>query len=317
MPLKGADIRTVLLTVVAEAQAAGAGSPLPSSLQQVSLLGEARQRLGRLTPEEEQGLLTAWYDLFRTGHLSWGYNLNNPNPPFCHVTEQGRRTLAHVSRDPSNHDGYVAHLNNVATINPVAASYVDEALRTYNANCYRAAAVMIGAAAESVALEVRDEIVAGLTRTKQAIPKDFSSLTIKRVLNALQREIESRQASMLYELFEAFQSHWPAFTQEIRTARNDAGHPARIDPVTEETVHAAMAQDTAVDVKQALASARVDMSSWRRSSRYRLAPDGESPSAMTVINRIHLASVNISLPKLMPSASIRSLRSMRPVTRRL
>lgn len=42
---------------------------------------------------------------------------------------------------------------------------------------------------------------------------------------------------MQYELAEAFQSYWPAFTQQIRTVRNDAGHPARIDPVTQETVH--------------------------------------------------------------------------------
>jgi hypothetical protein len=68
-------------------------------------------RLGDcLSLHEEQALLTAWYDLFGSGHLSWGYNLNNPDPPFCHTTEQGRRTLAQISRDPSNPDGYMAHL---------------------------------------------------------------------------------------------------------------------------------------------------------------------------------------------------------------
>jgi hypothetical protein len=31
---------------------------------------------------------------------------------------------------------------------------------------------------------------------------------------------------------------WPAFTQQIRTARNEAGHPTSVDPITPETVHA-------------------------------------------------------------------------------
>lgn len=177
MALTGNDIRGTLLNVVAEAQARTVASSVPSSLQQVSLLNEARNRLGyRLTPEEEQALLTAWYDLFRTGHLSWGYNLNNPEPPFCHVTEQGRRTLAHVSRDPANPDGYVAHLRSVATLNPVAASYVDEALRTFNADCFKAAAVMIGAAAESIALELRDTVLTGIAKLGRTPHKDLNSL---------------------------------------------------------------------------------------------------------------------------------------------
>jgi hypothetical protein len=62
--------------------------PLSGGMQQVGIFQEAMRRLdARLTPDEEQALLTAWYALFRSGHLSWGYNLNNPDPSFCHVTE--------------------------------------------------------------------------------------------------------------------------------------------------------------------------------------------------------------------------------------
>jgi hypothetical protein len=87
MAIRNIDVRGTLLQVVEEQDRMRGGTPIGGSLQQVSLLGEATRRLGdRLSYEEEQALLTAWYDLFRSGHLSWDYNLSNPDPPFCHVT---------------------------------------------------------------------------------------------------------------------------------------------------------------------------------------------------------------------------------------
>ena len=42
------------------------------------------------------------------------------------------------------------------------------------------------------------------------------------------------------ELRDKFDAHWGALTHEIRTTRNDAGHPTSIDPVTPESVHASL-----------------------------------------------------------------------------
>jgi hypothetical protein len=33
----------------------------------------------------QQRLLTAWQNLFRTGQLSWGYDVGNPSAPFFHL----------------------------------------------------------------------------------------------------------------------------------------------------------------------------------------------------------------------------------------
>ena len=41
-------------------------------------------------------------------------------------------------------------------------------------------------------------------------------------------------------LFERLEANWPAFTHHIRTARNDAGHPVRVDTVTADEVHASL-----------------------------------------------------------------------------
>jgi hypothetical protein len=42
------------------------------------------------------------------------------------------------------------------------------------------------------------------------------------------------------KLYEGFESYWPAFTQQVRVARNAAGHPTSVDPVEEHTVEASL-----------------------------------------------------------------------------
>jgi len=42
------------------------------------------------------------------------------------------------------------------------------------------------------------------------------------------------------ELRDGFESAWGAVTQQIRSTRNEVGHPSSIDPVTPDTVHASL-----------------------------------------------------------------------------
>jgi len=232
--IEGRAIRQVLLEVVSDLAAR-------DQLQQGIALSEAAQRLGiRGNRRDEQALLTLWFDLFRNGQLAWGLNLANQNPPFCHLTDAGRKTLENVSRDPANPDGYLAHLKGLNISHPVTLSYIQEALVTYNSSCFKATAVLVGGAAESVVLDVRDNIGANMLLTNRSLPKDWEDFRIKRVLDSMQREFEGHQKDMSSELFNSIQSYWPAFTQQIRTTRNDAGHPVSVDPVTQDTVHSAL-----------------------------------------------------------------------------
>jgi hypothetical protein len=210
-----------------------------NSFQQGSILRECAQALKIGYDEGQQHLLlTCWYDLFRNGYLSWGLNLDNPNPPFCHLTEIGRKALENFSRDPANTDGYLSYLRNRAGLNDVARSYIVEALATYNANCFKSTAVMIGCATESLILELRDELVTKLLGLKRPYPKQLDDWRIKTVLDAF--EVEMMKISMSRQLKERFEAQWPAFTFQIRNARNDAGHPKSIDPVTQDSVHASL-----------------------------------------------------------------------------
>jgi hypothetical protein len=45
---------------------------------------------------------------------------------------------------------------------------------------------------------------------------------------------------MSKKLAETFEAYWPAFTQQICVARNEAGHPTSIEPVTQDVVHASL-----------------------------------------------------------------------------
>ena len=235
--LTGKKIREAILDVAKEFEPQG-----PGQLQQGPILHEVRSRLG--VPVDDlaiqQAILTKWGDLFLEGHVSWGYDFDNPNPPFLHLTARGRATLSSLSRDPANPDGYLAGLSQDVTLNPIADSYIREALLTYNASCYKSAAVMTGAAMESVALEMRDALVQRLQNHGRPVPGDMNTWMIKRVLDSMKSELDMHVQSMDRGLRESYFAYWPAFTQQIRVARNDAGHPASVDPVSPDTVQASL-----------------------------------------------------------------------------
>jgi hypothetical protein len=126
----------------------------------------------------------------------------------------------------------------MAKLNPIAESYIREALTTFNANCYRASAVVVGAATESMVLELRDVIGAKLDGLGPKRPKDLDDWKIRPVLNAIESLIKSKKQLISRNLYESFEHYWPALTHQVRTIRNEAGHPSSIHPVTQESVYA-------------------------------------------------------------------------------
>lgn len=227
-------IREVLLSEIKAREPKG---PIDASLQQTSVLDGARAKLGR---GYDEAILTQWGELFRTGLLAWGKDLSNPGPPFFHLTERGRAALANLSRDPSNPAGYLRHLASIATIDAVSMSYLTEGLECYVAGLFKASAVMIGGSAESMILNLRDSVVLKLKALGKPIPKPMEDWKIKTVSDALIAFFDTHKASFTRVLRDAFEAYWSAFALQIRTTRNDAGHPLSVDPVTPDTVHAAL-----------------------------------------------------------------------------
>ncbi|HEX7792701.1 MAG TPA: hypothetical protein VF456_00040 [Vicinamibacterales bacterium] len=234
MDVPPSRIREILLETVRDHSDGG------YSLQSRTLLAEARQRLVKEGSWDGEVLMTLWGDLFLQGVIGWGADVDNPSPPFVHLTKRGRTTLANLTRDPSNPDGYRANLSATAALNPIADSYIFEALATYNAACYKATAAMVGCAAESLLLELRDAVTTRLTTLARSPHTNLGSWKALTILRAVQVELDYHKAAMHHTLREAYESYWPAFTQQLRAARNDAGHPSAIDPVRPEIVHASL-----------------------------------------------------------------------------
>jgi hypothetical protein len=234
--MDGRQLREALFQVIADYSERG------SEFQSRTIIREAAQKLeirGCGPLAQEQALLTFFHDLFRTGYLAWGHDLRNSDPPFLHLTEQGRLALAQFSRDPANPDGYLEYVL-ARGLNSIAESYLREALAAFNSGLSKAAAVMTGVASEALVLEVRDCLAARMDQSGQAKPPDLEKWIVRRVLGAIEQALEPRKKDMPRPLKEEFEAYWPALVQQVRSIRNEAGHPISVDPVEPETVHASL-----------------------------------------------------------------------------
>lgn len=166
--MDGDQIRKTLLEVVDDL------SKRPNTyLQSGWILQEAITKLALpRSIDYQRALLACLHDLFRLGYFAWGADLSNSAPSFFHVTEQGRRTLASIIRDPANPEGYLQYIQSKNSLSPIAQAYVNEASSTYNFGCNKATAVMIGVASECVVLEVRDCLCARLDILQKPRPKN-------------------------------------------------------------------------------------------------------------------------------------------------
>ena len=99
---------------------------------------------------------------------------------------------------------------------------------------------MIGGAAESLVIELRDKTEAQLGDLSKPIPRGMKDWRSRTISKALQQFFESEKKNFSTRLREDFEAYWAPFTHHIRTGRNDAGHPASLDPVTPDAVHASL-----------------------------------------------------------------------------
>ena len=228
------NLRETLLQIVEDQQPRDAFS---SSLQQDTVLGEARRRLPDVS---DDAILTQWGELFRTGLLAWGMNLSNPNPPYFHATGLGKRALANATRDPSNPAGYFRHLDGFVSLSPTTESYLREGLECYVAGRTKAAAVMVGAATESIVIDLRDTIVLHMKSNGQEPKSKITAWQIKSIIDGLNAYVMSRTPPMDAQLADEYKANWYSFSHYIRMVRNEAGHPTSVDPITDDQVHAAL-----------------------------------------------------------------------------
>jgi hypothetical protein len=230
------EARSALLATIAQA-----ASRDGDGFGREYVIKQTAEKLGRQHDNVTARLLMeAWDDLYRAGIVSHGMDLANLGLNWAHLTSFGATAAKDLSRDPSNPAGYRAVVSPHLSGEPIAESYLGEALDTYNKCSFKASAVMLGCAAEALHLSLRDKLVAKITTAGKAPPADLNTWVISRVLRSMETHLEARAKDMDRSLSERFEAYWPAWTGVFRMTRNDAGHPKSIDPVTRDAMHAAL-----------------------------------------------------------------------------
>lgn len=106
-----------------------------------------------------------------------------------YVTPEGVEVLKQVSRDPINQPGYLAYLDQEVPLDAVTLDYVKEALNTYRACCYKATAVLIGAAVENLTMILRDKLRDQLEVSGRKVPGGLTKWGAKAVMMAIADQV--------------------------------------------------------------------------------------------------------------------------------
>jgi hypothetical protein len=253
----GDHLRQTMLNGIRDASRNGTAAFNPDDV-----LSHTLQTIG--TPADatiRAAILCYFNDLLRTGAVGLG-DVESIDPKFrvrsgpnllwphglCHVTPEGQEVLKQASRDPSNPPGYLAYLDQFTPLDPVTRSYVEEALNTYRACCYKATAVLIGAAVENLVLILRDELRRRLEARGLKPSKGLTAWQAKTALEAVAKQIlpdlagEAKKTGddQLRQLSEEAAAMLQPAAAEFRKTRNDAGHPASLTPVNAHGVHASL-----------------------------------------------------------------------------
>jgi hypothetical protein len=170
--------------------------------------------------------------VIRPGYFDQDTRLQ-PELPWFHVTDYGRKVLEEERFLPHDPTGYLDQLQAAArtTTTRVAITYVEEALRCFNRGCHVAAVLLLGVAAESIFLELCTVVRASLKNP--ADEKDFDKLPDQ--VKPKHRWIVDKYRSLprplrRAKLPESFDVRLPALYELIRLQRNDLGHPQTTPP---------------------------------------------------------------------------------------
>ncbi len=170
----------------------------------------------------------------------WGRGDSNDNYPFFRLTDYGKRAVAKGKPQPYDPDGFLKEFDRqIPAADQVVRDYLVEAVRAFNANCPRAAAVLIGAASEKAILLLHEQFAKQITdpSKKKKFDKDSDGL-IYRKYGALQQRLDLMVAAkkLSRELSETIKSELPSGFELIRRYRNSAGHPEMGGAADEDTI---------------------------------------------------------------------------------
>lgn len=175
-----------------------------------------------------------FWDLFRQGVITLGYNNPNPNWPFFRLSYFGEQTLARQSpwrfHDTSSYLTLVRQ--EVPDLSDQAAIYLDEAVQAFYAQCLLASCVMLGVAAEAEFLRLLD-----VAATRPTVGKSFQPAAkerfVRQQITKFLPALSSIASKLDKQATEDLDTNFAPIQSVLRIARNEAGHPSSTVPQRE------------------------------------------------------------------------------------
>jgi hypothetical protein len=181
---------------------------------------------------EDSGIfLEVFWDLFRQGIITLGYDKPNKQFPWFRVSAHGKRILenqdVYFYHDVSSYEAVIKQ--QMPDIDDVTLIYLKEAMQSFYSGCYLSSSVMLGVASEHTFLKLLEKIENNSsysTDFKNSFKERTTSrkfAEFKKILNQL---ISQNKLNLQPEVKENLDTNLDGIMNTIRNFRNDSGHPS-------------------------------------------------------------------------------------------
>lgn len=174
-----------------------------------------------------------FWQLLVEGIVAPGMNSSNPNLPWFHVTEYGKKVLGAEVGHPHDEAGYLARVRTrVPQPDRTVLAYLAEAVTAFRRGTPVASTVMLGIAAERVFLMVCDSLLASLRDASEraAFGGVLQRFPMKPKLDWVHAKVLDLQNRRTPGLPDDVSLMVTAVYDFLRAQRNDLGHPRDAPP---------------------------------------------------------------------------------------
>lgn len=180
-----------------------------------------------LSPADEDLFMEVFWDLFRQGIITLGYNRSNNEFPWFRLSHFGKRILdnqeVYFFHDVSTYEGLIT--DQIPDIDPTTLVYLKEAMQAFRAGCLLSATVMLGVATEHTFLLLLESID-GNQAHKAKFASAAKQRTILQKINKFKGVLDQAYRDQLSpDVKEDLDTHFASILSVIRTFRNQSGHP--------------------------------------------------------------------------------------------
>lgn len=179
-----------------------------------------------LAGDDAEIFMEVFWDLFRQGIITIGYNDSNREFPFFRVSRFGSRLIQNQNvyffHDVSTYENLI--LKDIPKIDQVTLIYLKEAMQAFRSGCILSSTVMLGVATEHTFLRLLEQLETSPTHSK-TFKNVFSERTILQKVNKFKKALDQHIKTFPTELKEDLDTHFLGIQSVIRTYRNQSGHP--------------------------------------------------------------------------------------------